>query len=255
MLVLSRRQNDKIVFPNLGITVEILKVVGRSVRVGVEAPANIRVLRHELAQKEKSEGVEQIATATQQALQKSSDHELRNRLNRATIGLQLAQKQIEVGQVEAADRTLVKVLAEFQALDEGMGKREAVAAPIDARHALLVEDDANESELLAGFLRMSGFEVDTAEDGCDALDYLSEHEQPDVVLLDMQMPRCDGPTTISEIRKNPQFNGLRVFAVSGNVPADMGVTVGPNGVDRWFRKPLNPQSLVAELKRDLQFCL
>ena len=32
----------------------------------------------------------------------------------------------------------------------------------------------------------------------------------------------------------------------------MGVTVGPTGVDRWFRKPLNPQTLVDELNRDLQ---
>ena len=52
MLVLSRRQDDKIVFPNLGITVEILKIAGRSVRMGVEAPSDVRVLRHELAQKE-----------------------------------------------------------------------------------------------------------------------------------------------------------------------------------------------------------
>ena len=120
-----------------------------------------------------------------------------------------------------------------------------------ARRALLVEDDANESELLAGFLRLSGFSVDTAADGCDALDYLAQHDQPDVVLLDMQMPRCDGRSTISAIRDNPQFQGLRVFAVSGKVPAELGVTVGPQGVDRWFRKPLNPQSLVRELKRDL----
>ncbi len=165
----------------------------------------------------------------------------------------MAQKQIEVGQVENADRTLVKVLSEFQSLDEDLGTRDTAAPPAAARHALLVEDDANESELLAGFLRLSGFEVDTAADGCDALDFLSEHGQPDVVLLDMQMPRCDGPATISAIRQNPQFSGLRVFAVSGRVPADMGVTVGPTGVDRWFRKPLNPQSLVAELHRDLQF--
>ncbi len=260
MLVLSRRQDDKIVFPNLGITVEILKIVGRTVRVGVEAPPQVRVLRHELAQKEMADQVESVSLPLPGPLvkgtpdSKTADHRLRNRLNQATIGLQLAQKQIEVGQLENADRTLVKVLSEFQSLDEDLGKREVAAPSVAARHALLVEDDANESELLAGFLRLSGFRVDTAADGCDALDYLSEHSQPDVVLLDMQMPRCDGPTTISAIRQNPQYSGLKVFAVSGRVPADMGVTVGPSGVDRWFRKPLNPQSLVAELERDLQRC-
>jgi DNA-binding response OmpR family regulator len=117
----------------------------------------------------------------------------------------------------------------------------------------VVEDDANESELLAAFLRLSGFDVDTASDGCDALDYLScGRRRPDVVLLDMQMPRCDGASTISAIRENPAYSGLRVIAVSGRVPADMGVTVGPSGVDKWFRKPLNPQTLVSELQRDFQ---
>ncbi len=247
MLVLSRRQDDKIVFPNLGITVEILKIAGRSVRVGIDAPADVRVLRHELAQKEAA-----IRPQSGPPLTKPSDHQLRNRLNRATIGLQLAQKQLEVGQIEDADQTMAKVLAEFQSLDEALGQNAPHQAKAVRRHALLVEDDANESELLAGFLRLSGFDVDTASDGCDALDYLSEKRRPDVVLLDMQMPRCDGPTTISAIRDNPEYGGLKVFAVSGRVPAEMGVTVGPTGVDRWYRKPLNPQTLVTQLKRDLE---
>ncbi len=248
MLVLSRRQDDKIVFPNLGITVEILKIAGRSVRVGVDAPSDVRVLRHELAEKEG------VATGTQVRgpQTKPSDHQLRNRLNRATIGLQLAQKQLEVGQVDSADQTMAKVLSEFQSLDDDLGRQVTESHARVQRHALLVEDDANESELLAGYLRLSGFQVDTASDGCDALDYLSEHRRPDVVLLDMQMPRCDGPTTISAIRDNPEYGGLKVFAVSGRVPAEMGVTVGPTGVDRWFRKPLNPLELVVELNRDLE---
>lgn len=245
MLVLSRRQDDKIVFPRLGITVEILKIAGRSVRVGVNAPPDVRVLRHELAEKEN-------VVVDRQTNRKSFDHELRNRLNRATVGVQLAQKQLEVGHVASADATMTKVLAEFESVEKELGGARAEDSTPASCQALLVEDDANESELLAGFLRLSGFEVATASDGCDALDYLSEHRQPDVVLLDMQMPRCDGPTTISAIRENPEFDGLKVFAVSGRVPAEMGVTVGPSGVDRWFRKPLNPQKLVSELQRDLR---
>jgi carbon storage regulator CsrA len=248
MLVLSRRQDDKIVFPNLGITVEVLKIAGRCVRIGVQAPPNVRVLRHELAEK-----LDQTAPPPLLATQNTShDHRLRNRLNKATIGLQLAQKQLEVGQLQNADETLAKVLSEFQTLDDDFGKRDEQPTSAAIRRALLVEDDANESELLAGFLRLSGFNVDTACDGYDALEYLSEHSQPDIVLLDMQMPRCDGPTTVSEIRRNPQYSGLKVFAVSGGIADDMGVTIGPSGVDRWFRKPLNPQTLVAELNRDTQ---
>ena len=60
MLVLSRREDDKIVFPNLGITVEVLRIAGRSVRLGVKAPSQVRVLRHELAGEE-ADGLEAVA--------------------------------------------------------------------------------------------------------------------------------------------------------------------------------------------------
>ena len=171
MLVLSRKQDDKIVFPHLGITVEILKIAGRSVRVGVQAPDDVRVLRHELAEQEDFKVSE---TPRPSGL---SDHALRNRLNRATLGLQLAQKQLEFDQVARADETMARVLAEFESLDEELGRQRPVRTPESTRQALLVEDDENESELLAGFLRLSGFEVDTAADGCDALDYLDRAVQ------------------------------------------------------------------------------
>ncbi len=248
MLVLSRREDDKIVFPNLGITVEVLRIAGRTVRLGVKAPPQVRVLRHELAGDE-TESLDSVVTAV--APGRISDHQLRNRLNRATLGLSLIQQYLEKGRMAAADLELEKVLAVFQSLEEDLSPAERVEeAP--GHRALLVEDDANESELLAGFLRLSGFAVDRAFDGSDALEYLAEKGQPDVVLLDMQMPRCDGPTTIQAIRTNPDYAGLRVYAVSGQVADEVGVTVGPSGVNRWFRKPLNPQSLVTELRRELQ---
>ena len=49
MLVLSRRQNEEIVFPELGITVKVIRVKGNQVRLGVTAPEAVRVLRSELA--------------------------------------------------------------------------------------------------------------------------------------------------------------------------------------------------------------
>ncbi len=65
------------------------------------------------------------------------------------------------------------------------------------------------------------------------------------------MPRCDGPKTITAIRANPDFRGLRVYAISGTSPDALGVERGPQGVDRWFPKPLNPEVLVRELSREL----
>jgi len=248
MLVLSRREDDKLVFPNIGITIKILKVAGRCVRVGVDAPKDVRVLRHEIADAS-LELSEEALTAKAVGM---SAHRLRNRLNRLSIGLHLLRRQNEAALNTDAERTVRKLLAEFQALDDDLAPENQPSPPPTNPRALLVEDDENESELMAGFLRISGFDVDVASDGCDALDYLATQGQPHIVLLDMQMPRCDGPTTLSAIRENPDCEGLRVFGVSGREPEEVGVSVGPEGVDRWFTKPVNPQSLVKEIKRQIE---
>lgn len=246
MLILSRRQDEKIVFPNLGITIDVCKIRGSSVQLGVDAPSEVRVLRHELAE---SLG-ELTSDGVESPIPKMSNHRLRNRLNKASLALHLLQRQLEVGFRKEADKTLEKVLAEFQLLDDDIGIESSQRE--HPRRALIVEDDANESELLAGFLRISGYQVDTARDGCDAMEYLADNGNPDFVLLDMQMPRCDGPTTISAIRGNPDYEHLRLFAVSGKEAADVGVTVGPEGVNRWFRKPINPQTLVSQMDSELE---
>jgi CheY-like chemotaxis protein len=115
----------------------------------------------------------------------------------------------------------------------------------------LVEDEENERELLAGYLRLAGFAVDTAGDGCDALDHLHAGERPDVVLLDMSLPRCDGATTAREIRRDPACAGLKIFAVSGHSPNEYKLDRGHGGIDRWFHKPLDPAALLRELTQEL----
>jgi carbon storage regulator CsrA len=253
MLVLSRRRNDQVVFPNLGITIEILRIAGSSVRIGVRAPSDVRVLRNELAEKE---GIP-AGRGDFQFPAKKLSHRVRNRLNSATLAVYLMQKQSDMGRSSEAEETLRRVLDEFAAIDREIAEteRRPQDRPQDRpQHcrALIVEDDANESELLAGFLRASGFEVDTAGDGCEAIEYLSTNQRPDVVLLDMCMPRCDGRSTVSAIRRNPEYDGLRIFAVSGSEPAECGVQVGPTGVDRWFSKPIDPRMLVTQMSRELK---
>jgi CheY-like chemotaxis protein len=125
-------------------------------------------------------------------------------------------------------------------------------APRRARRALLVEDDHNERELLAGFLRLAGIDVVTAGDGSDALDRLRQpDERPDVVLLDMVLPRLDGPTTVRAIRRDPALAGLKIFAMTGHSPERFGLGEGPSGIDRWFNKPLNPEVLLRDLHQEL----
>ncbi len=248
MLVLSRRAADKVCFPNLGITVEVLRINGNTVRLGIDAPDDVKVLRHELATCYEPEA---RCSPLENNWGKLS-HDMRNRLNTAMLALHLMQKQIDAGLVSEAETSLQKALRGFQAFDEELGAanpHHAVETDVQ-RRALLVEDDANERELLAGILQMSGFAVDTARDGLAAMGYLNKHQLPDVVLMDMRMPRLDGPKTVSAIRRTPNYSDVKLFAVSATDPRELGVSTGPRGIDRWFSKPLNPSSLVVELNRE-----
>jgi CheY-like chemotaxis protein len=116
---------------------------------------------------------------------------------------------------------------------------------------LVVDDDESLRALLAMTLGDAGYDVETAGDGGDALDYLRTHSRPDVVLLDMILPRCDGPTTVRAIRSDPSWSALKIFAVSGETPEHFGLDPAGAGIDRWFRKPLDPAALLRELNREL----
>lgn len=262
MLVLSRGRNDKVVFPTLGISVEILRVAGNKVRLGIDAPHEVPVHRHEITEKMEANGETHTLKfpEAKEALERKLTHATRNRLNSAALGLHLLHRNIEVGDLSDAESTIFKIFNELKAIEEELDgppkEKPRVVKPatkVDSdlhRRALVVDDDDNERELLAGCLRVSGFEVDTAEDGLQAMVRLTEHA-PDVVLLDMLMPRFDGGKTISAIRSNPDYRGLKLFAVSGMKPEETDVSVGPNGVDRWFTKPLNPKALLDALRDEL----
>ncbi len=256
MLVLSRGPQDKIVFPNLGITVEILRVDGHRVRVGVEAPKDIRILRHELTNTLNGE----LRSKAEREAESAKAHDFRNRLNSAQLSLSLMEKQLDRGMHDEALASLHTAIHEIDQLDGNVAVRaggNSVAEALEGElsnplpRALLVEDDSNECELLAGYLRMSGYEVETAQDGLQAMVQLARRDRPDVVLLDMHMPRMDGPKTVKSIRLNPDYRGVKVFAVTGSQPGAMNVEIGPRGVDRWFQKPIRPQELVDSLNDEL----
>ncbi|MDA0834249.1 MAG: response regulator [Planctomycetota bacterium] len=250
MLVLSRRPDEYFAFPQLGIHVRVLEVRGNAVKVGVQAPDDIRIIRGELESRPASFGdssSEQVKLLTREQL-----HELNNQLNCLSLAVKLFQRQREANIESASETTLSIIYERFEKLRAQFSKTPSSPDnPVmkETCRTLLVEDDSNERELLAGFLRMSGYQVDTARDGIEALEYLASQPDCNLVLLDMCMPRMDGRSTIKTIRENPKFNDLKVFAVSGTEPAQFGVEMGPKGVDCWFAKPLDPEKLVSEMHR------
>ncbi len=269
MLVLTRREKEKIVFPEVGITVELVSISGSRARLGVEAPAEVRILRHEIAEKEQAEkpltfavkNRPQLAAIAKESQSKKPSHAVRNYLNSTSIAAQLLRRQLDMGLIDEAEATVETLLSELTALNTEIitpsvekpaaGQSSNRGPALIRPTALVVDDNDNERHLLAGFLKMVGFEVVTAENGAAALEYLTSHERPDVVLLDMLMPECDGPTAVAEIRRLSELEGLRIFAVSGTSPAQLGLETGPQGIDRWFHKPINPEELAREMAKDL----
>jgi carbon storage regulator CsrA len=233
MLVLSRRPEEQILFPTLGITVRLLRVNGKVVRIGIDAPPGVPILRDELAtQKHPS-----VATTA------PDSHALRNQLSRLTLSLHLLHSQQQRGQKAEAEATLAKLMQLARTLTQDLtGKPPAGASGRKAR-TLLVEDDPDQRELLSKLLQLHDCECDTATDGVDCMEYLANHEKPDIVLLDMGLPRCDGPQTVRHIRDDPHLRGLKVFSISGKSPQELGLPTGPDGVDAWFSKPVNTQKL------------
>jgi carbon storage regulator CsrA len=253
MLVLSRRVNQKILFPSISTSLQIVSVKSGTARLAIDSPRHVPVFRGELLDQQPGwiplPAISGLAPGTDAPVLHQVLHQLNNRLNSSTIALALLRRQFNLGLPEEMQATLAQLDEEMDSLRdaaESLGQQ-AGPAPRATRRALLVEDDANECELLAGFLRLAGIDVDTAGDGLDALRQLERNPRPDIVLLDMILPRCDGPTTVRAIRAEPRWAGLRIFGMTGANPHDFNLPEGPEGVDRWFPKPLKPEALLAEL--------
>jgi carbon storage regulator CsrA len=257
MLVLSRRVNEKIVLPGIDTTIQLLSTKQGLVRLGIDAPPQVAIFREEVWDRRQTPlpPKKLLEDSFARARLHELNHLLRNRLNAANLGLAVLRQQTLRGLTAEADRTLLKIEEDFRTFRE---QAEALVEktlnppppPNPAGHscrALVVEDDSNERELLAGFLRFAGMDVTTAGDGADALDHLRKSGGTDVLLLDMMMPRIDGAATVRAIRSDPRLHDLKIFAVTGYTPDRFGVSQGPDGVDRWFRKPVDLQALLQGL--------
>ncbi|QDT12356.1 response regulator [Stieleria marina] len=264
MLVLSRGENDRIVFPSLGISVEVLKMKGSKVAIGIDAPQHIRVVRHELLQASDAYPDQSVDAEVNQMRQ----HELRNEINRATLKLQIAAKLFENGETSEGLAAMAKGIAELCALGTDVATQEnqvsETAAPYlcdgestvfaksnapNGGKVLLVDDDDNERTLMASYLNRCGLHVDQASDGLKAIYALSSNIQPDVVLLDMNMPNLNGRETIKQIRACSPRPNVPVFAVTAEPIETSGVSIDENGVTGWFQKPVQIDQIVSAIQQ------
>lgn len=108
---------------------------------------------------------------------------------------------------------------------------------------LVAEDNAVNRELITEMLEAAEFRVLQAIDGQDALMLLNFHH-PDVVLLDLQMPRLDGRETLRSIRANPDLAGLRVIACTAYAMQGDREEILRSGFDGYISKPISMAELI-----------
>lgn len=253
MLVLSRKQNQKVVFPNLGVTVAVVSVQGNRVKLGIDAPSDIAILREELADESTTKPPRQL---------EFDRHAIRNRLNSVMLSLHVMQQNAILDPFEY-DQAIATALRQLEELNEELGKaggsvnekshrepvvHEGFTVSQVGRRALVVEDNDHERSLMSAYLKRCGFEVIEAEDGQAAIRYLETNEIPHVILLDMNMPKLNGAETVNRIRHTPALQDVRVFGVSGADSREWKIPIGSRGVDRWFQKPVNPEAIVKEIE-------
>ncbi|WP_371499140.1 response regulator [Kitasatospora sp. NBC_00374] len=108
---------------------------------------------------------------------------------------------------------------------------------------LVVDDSEVIRQLIRVNLELEGFEVVTAADGAECLEVV-RRVAPDVVTLDVMMPRLDGLRTAARLRATPQTRRLPIAIISACTPADLrrGEAVG---VDGYLAKPFDPADLLA----------
>jgi CheY-like chemotaxis protein len=114
---------------------------------------------------------------------------------------------------------------------------------------LVVDDSEVIRQLITMNLEFEGFEVVTAVDGQDALDKIHE-VHPDVLTIDVKMPRMDGLATVARLRADPRTAGLKIAMVTASAQ-EIDLRRGEAaGVDAYVTKPFDPDALVRTI-RDL----
>ncbi len=117
------------------------------------------------------------------------------------------------------------------------------------RRVLVVDDSDVIRALISVNLELEGFEVVTAVDGVDALAKVHE-VHPDVMTIDIRMPRLDGFDTVERLRADPRTSDLKIAIVSACAQESDLVRGDAAGVDAFVTKPFDPDALVRTV-RDL----
>lgn len=119
---------------------------------------------------------------------------------------------------------------------------------VDNSLVLIVEDEPAIAQILEGYLLRDGFRTVRAGDGEIALQHHA-HLKPDLVLLDVRLPKLDGFDVLARLRQTGSTPVIMVTAVADDIDRLSGLRLG---ADDYVVKPFNPQEVVARVKAVLR---
>ncbi len=112
---------------------------------------------------------------------------------------------------------------------------------------LIVDDEFLTRNMLSIMLSQVGHDVSEAEDGLEALEML-KGDRPDVILMDLMMPRCDGLTATKTIRKDVTMNHLPIIFLSAKTDAPTIQAGLDAGANRFLTKPVSYKDLIQNIQ-------
>jgi DNA-binding response OmpR family regulator len=113
---------------------------------------------------------------------------------------------------------------------------------------LVVDDEAMVAEVVGRYLRREGYEVVSAADGAAALEAAQTH-RPDLVVLDLMLPKIDGLEVCRRLRARSQVPVIMLTAKGEEMDRIIGLELG---ADDYLPKPFSPRELVARVKAVLR---
>ena len=115
--------------------------------------------------------------------------------------------------------------------------------PLAGTRVVIIDDSNTIRRSAEMFLRQAGYEVILAEDGFDALSKITDHE-PQVIFVDIMMPRLDGYQTCALIKQNPRLKSTPVIMLSSKDGVFDRARGRLAGSDRYLTKPFTKEGLI-----------
>jgi len=119
------------------------------------------------------------------------------------------------------------------------------------KHILIVDDYPDALDIWALYLRSMGYRVSTANDGATAIAQ-AEHLLPDLIVLDLELPRISGFEAAKHLRANPDTQAIPLIAATGYSHLRQLDRAREAGFDQVVVKPCDPDLLVEEIERLLR---